>query len=249
MVEACYRPGRDVPGGACGRGRIFSCAHGERGCEATNAELDGCTGYRLPTEAEWEYASRAGSDARDWWGADPAVRPSVAWVFENSGDRPHPVDSVPDPDGPAHPWGLLGMYGNIYELTHDGYGPYFGSPSRDPMGADGVLDVVRRGGAYGGGSAANSAARDIVERNFRVASFGFRLVRPLTAGPPARPEVLSVDFEAPELGEVPEPVVRPDAPIDVLITAIDPQDLPLTGGVYALGAFRTAATHVADIAF
>jgi formylglycine-generating enzyme required for sulfatase activity len=99
--------------------------------------------YRLPTEAEWEYACRAWTSTRFSYGDDPGYTSSTnyAWYDVNSGSTTHPVgQKLPNP------WGLYDMYGNLAEWCQDRYGPYPGGIAIDPQGpATGSLRVTRGG--------------------------------------------------------------------------------------------------------
>lgn len=109
-----------------------------------------CAGYRLPTEAEWERAYRAGGDTPihngtlvDCSSLDPGLA-RIAWFLFNAGGRTHPVRSL-EPNA----WGLFDMSGNVWEWTHDGYRVLDGSPQIDPAGAATPEDLrVMRGGSY-----------------------------------------------------------------------------------------------------
>lgn len=72
--------------------------------------------YRLPSEAEWEYAARAGTTTWFWWGDDDAGADDHAWYKGNSGNQTHPVGSKP-----ANPFGLYDMVGNVWQWTEDCY--------------------------------------------------------------------------------------------------------------------------------
>jgi formylglycine-generating enzyme required for sulfatase activity len=116
--------------------------------KTTDWECDySANGYRLPTEAEWEYACRAGSDALYDFGAPDKLR-QYSWFADNSDEKTHPV-------GQKKPnlWGLYDMYGNVSEWCEDVYSPtyYKESAAVDPLGpASPGKDVKRvmRGGSW-----------------------------------------------------------------------------------------------------
>jgi len=102
-------------------------------------------GYRLPTEAEWEYGCRAGSSTRYPFGDDENQLGRYAWYDKNSGDKAHPVgQKLPNA------WGLYDMLGNVWEWCADGYdGEYYASsPAVDPPGASKASLRVFRGGCW-----------------------------------------------------------------------------------------------------
>ncbi|MFL6214136.1 MAG: formylglycine-generating enzyme family protein [Blastocatellia bacterium] len=132
--------------------------------------LDDGYAYRLPTEAEWEYACRAGSNG-DYAGKLDAM----AWVDENSQQMSHPVG-----EKQPNAWGLYDMHGNVFEWCEDYYdaGYYAQSPSVDPRGPEtGSFRVKRGGGWMFSASFARSAARDLFAPSYRFNYVGFRLLR------------------------------------------------------------------------
>jgi len=86
---------------------------------------------RLPTEAEWEYACRAGSKTAWFFGDDPSKLGDYAWYKDNDGGKSHPVGQKK-----PNPWGLYDMYGNVFERVADTYARdyYANSPKEDPVG-------------------------------------------------------------------------------------------------------------------
>ncbi len=105
----------------------------------------GATGYRLPTEAEWEYACRAGTSTRYSFGDEEKKLKHFAWTEENSGGRPRPVGKkLPNP------WGLYDLHGNVWEWCNDFYKVdyYSGGQEQDPRGPGSGDDKVLRGGCW-----------------------------------------------------------------------------------------------------
>ena len=120
-----------------------------------NALNDGYR-YRLPTEAEWEYAARAGSSAA------PRLD-EVAWYADNSGDETHPVGQKK-----PNAWGLYDMLGNVREWVEDQYGRdyYSTSPSADPTGPAPGQGGPRRNGFRGAAQQDDGAGRGLRGRGF-----------------------------------------------------------------------------------
>lgn len=130
-------------------------------------------GYRLLTEAEWEYACRAGSTTRWSFGDDEALLGEHAWFFKNSSDQPQPV-GLKRPNS----WGLHDMHGNVYEWCWDWFGPYSAAATTDPHGPEkGTARVLRGGAFFGTPMGLRSAARIRDWPVFRFRIIGFRCAR------------------------------------------------------------------------
>ncbi|MDR2301742.1 MAG: formylglycine-generating enzyme family protein [Deltaproteobacteria bacterium] len=106
---------------------------------------EGHNRYRLPTEAKWEYAARAGSTGAYSFGDDADDLGRYAWYEGNSGQKPHPVGQK-EPNA----WGLYDMPGNVWKWVRDWYGEryYSNSPGSDPTGPSSGSGRVTRGGAW-----------------------------------------------------------------------------------------------------
>ena len=130
--------------------------------------------YRLPTEAEWEYAARAGTTTRFSYGDDPGYLQltNYAWYAANGGDQTHPVgQKLPNP------WGLYDMYGNVREWCMDWYWGYPGGSVTNPTGPSSGSARVIRGGSYGlGAGGCRSAFRDAWGTHNWGSYWGLRVV-------------------------------------------------------------------------
>lgn len=150
--------------------------------------------YRLPSEAEWEYACKAGSKTRFWFGNDPEDLVRHANVADRAylGLYANPPKSTtlrgndsfafsaPVGSFPANPFGLFDMHGNVYEWCSDWYDPnyYARSPTVNPSGPEtGNRRVIRGGGWSSEPSGYRSTYRFGVDPAYRSVRAGFRVVR------------------------------------------------------------------------
>lgn len=128
--------------------------------------------YRLPTEAEWEYACRAGTCSRWCFGDEVGRLRDYAWFSGNSGEETHPVGQKK-----ANPWGLYDMHGNVWEWCQDSYRKYETEATLPDkrQGAAASRRVFRGGGWFDIAKFCRSACRLKTDPNDRDNVLGFRV--------------------------------------------------------------------------
>jgi formylglycine-generating enzyme required for sulfatase activity len=139
--------------------------------------------YRLPTEAQWEYACRAGSKSAYSFGESSKSLGDYAWFDGNSNNQTHPIGQKK-----ANAWGLYDTHGNVWEWCSDWYGDYPKGAVSDPVGPREGSYRVLRGGSWDGGAAlCRSAGRDGYLPSYRLDYNGLRVALS-SSGIPKSPE-------------------------------------------------------------
>ena len=151
---------------ALGEGPLTACYEGS-GVDVVWVE--GCTGYRLPTEAEWEYAARAGTTTRWSFGDEEAALGEFAWYEGNAEGEGHAVGTRQ-----ANPWGLYDVHGNVWEWVWDGYASY---TSGQEVNSVGEVRIFRGGAFNNSRRGLRSANRDWVTLEQSDEDIGFRCAR------------------------------------------------------------------------
>jgi formylglycine-generating enzyme required for sulfatase activity len=128
--------------------------------------------YRLPTEAEWEYACRAGTTTAYGFGDDASGLGDYGWFDDNSDSSTHSVG-----EKKPNAWGLYDMHGNVWEWCQDWYGDYPSGSATDPTGATSGYGVIRGGSWVNNAGSCRSANRRRSTPEGRSSYLGFRVLR------------------------------------------------------------------------
>ena len=142
-------------------------------CQEFVKRLNQLTGkqFRLPTEAEWEYAARGGNRSRGYKCAGSNNLSEVAWYDDNSGGQTHPVAQKQENE-----LGIYDMSGNVWEWCNDWFGNYSSSPQHNPQGAtSGDSRVLRGGSWFSYASDCRVSLRNHRNSGYHVSGYGLRL--------------------------------------------------------------------------
>ena len=142
-------------------------------CQEFIRKLNALTGqnFRLPTEAEWEFACRGGNNSRGYKYSGSDNIDNVAWYFSNSDQTAHPVATKS-----PNELGIYDMSGNVWEWCSDWYAIYSSGAQTNPKGPyDGSNRVFRGGSCYGNARDCRSSRRTVSSPGFCNCDIGFRL--------------------------------------------------------------------------
>jgi formylglycine-generating enzyme required for sulfatase activity/serine/threonine protein kinase len=185
--------------------------------------------YRLPTEAEWEYAGRAGTTTKYSFGDDESLLGDYGWFDDNSARQSHPVGQKK-----PNAWGLYDMHGNVWEWCSDWYGDYSDGEVTDPKGPSSGSSRVFRGDGWGDSAGdCRSAYRNGFYPLVRQDDIGFRLaLSPSGAESPEAGTEQGTKISAPPEGSTPAAgnasVVAPPSAVAVLTL---PETIASTVGI------------------
>ena len=204
--------------------------------------------YRLPTEAEWEYACRAGTTTEFSFGNQRNGLPDYGWFDGNAGQTTHDV-GLKQPN----PWGLYDMHGNVWEWCHDRYANYVPGEVTNPVGpAVGQYRVVRGGSWYFDAQRCGSAFRFRRKPDVALGRLGFRVLM-CTREQQAQDAVFRLQFRGrPQDGHTPQ-VAEHDGPDRVHVQLTPPQQkvglpivnslgmtlIPIPAGQFQMGSRQT----------
>ncbi len=205
--------------------------------------------YRLPTEAEWEYAARAGTTTVWFCGSNESCLEQVAWYYGNSATT-HPVGQKK-----PNAWGLYDMHGNVSEWVQDWFGVYPETDTKDPQGNQIGFSRVHRGGGWDSQPwQARSAKRDIDIPSIQNFAIGFRLVfQPLQTAKPvpgATPSALPTTMVTPSPTSTPTPIPTiapsviptatplstPTPPGGAITNSLGMTFVPIAAGTFQMGS-------------
>jgi formylglycine-generating enzyme required for sulfatase activity len=165
-----FRGNSDQPTGAEYPMIWVSWNNAQAFCRWLSQKVNGTV--RLPTEAEWEYACRAGGTSQFHSGNADSDLDGIAWHSGNSGGKTHPVGQKQ-----ANAWGLHDMSGNVWEWCQDWYGAYPSGEMTDPTGASsGSVRVLRGGSGCNFPVDCRSARRNLTDPTFTGNDYGVRVV-------------------------------------------------------------------------
>lgn len=165
--------------------------------------------YRLPSEAEWEYAARAGASTKFWWGDSADAAPDHAWFASNAGGRTHETGSKP-----SNAFGLFDMSGNVWQWTQDCYAEsYAKAPHEGNAGeSDTTCLRVDRGGSWSHPAwLLRSATRERNPASFRDIMLGFRVARSMQSPASSQHAAGAAEGHADTLGSQVRKYVRVSA--------------------------------------
>jgi formylglycine-generating enzyme required for sulfatase activity len=187
--------------------------------------------YRLPTEAEWEYACRAGSATAYSFGDRESLLGIFAWFSENAGKQTHAV-------GKKQPnaWGLHDMHGNGWEWCSDWYGDYPRGSVTDPHGPASGSHRVNRGGCwYNSAWRCRSASRGSVKPSYRHYFLGFRLALSSSGSKPAKKKPVEPPKPVAAGGRINKPLPLPAGLPEIFTNSIGVRMKLLPAGTFTMG--------------